>query len=166
MATMTFGLLGCSDDDEDINMLTDRIVAIENGQVQSLVYVPTTTDGRITIPEGTASQPVVITYMVQPVAMATTMAANRELLAFVVEEGLTTRAASQTATLTVSSISADHDGRLSIIAKSNGFQADRGYAIALNWNSAPFSYSSAYTLVRIKGNVALHDNDEDQNNAE
>ena len=122
--------------------------AVKN-RLQSMVYVPDYVDGKMTITAGEATT-AVVTYAVKPAAVATFMAENKDKLAFVVEDGLqTTRAASTSATLTISSVTANGE-RLTITATANGFVGGQGYAVALDFGDGTSDYRSAYTPVWVK----------------
>lgn len=110
-------------------------------RVQSIVYVPDYLDGQIgVVSNGTAQT---LRYQVKPAAVATYLAAHTDAMKFVGEDVKVTRAASS-ASLTIASATAS-DGLLSLSVTPSGFEAQKGYAFALDMEAEGSSYRTAYT---------------------
>lgn len=166
LAVALIGLQGCKDKDDDIEVPIEPDPTEDFQPVQSMTYVSTTADEHIVIPEGSDPQSVVIAYQVQPTGMATVMAAHQELLSFTIEEVLTNPVPSTSASLPVLTVTADAEGLLLVTTTPAGFETVNNYAVALHWDNSPYSYTTDFTPVRIKFTIPLHDQGEEQGNAE
>jgi len=112
--------------------------------LQSIVYVPTHNDGKISI-EGST---VTINYKVMPKSMAVLIkdqvSSGKDILKLV-PLAVQTRVANPTLTINKSNIAGFNDGTLCITASVSGFEADKNYAIALELDDGNTMYSTAYS---------------------
>lgn len=109
-------------------------------RVQSIVFVPDYFDNQIGVKN---DEDMVIRYQVKPAAIATWLAEHQDAMQLVGEEVITTRSAS--ATLAISSVRSDADGMFTLMVKPTGFEAQQGYAFALDVEADGSSYRTAYT---------------------
>lgn len=109
-------------------------------RVQSIVYVPDYFDGQIGVRN---DEEQTIRYQVKPAVVATYLADNREAMMLVGEEVKTTRA--DGAGIAITGASATRSGALILSVKPTGFEAQQGYAFALDIEADGSSYRTAYT---------------------
>jgi hypothetical protein len=109
-------------------------------RVQSIVYVPDYFDGQIGVRN---DEEQTIRYQVKPAVVATYLAENREAMMLVGEEVKTTRA--DGAGIAITGASATRSGALILSVKPTGFEAQLGYAFALDIEADGSSYRTAYT---------------------
>lgn len=109
-------------------------------RVQSIVYVPDYFDGQIGVRN---DEEQTIRYQVKPAVVATYLADNREAMMLVGEEVKTTRA--DGAGIAITGASATRSGALILSVKPTGFEAQLGYAFALDIEADGSSYRTAYT---------------------
>lgn len=113
-------------------------------RVQSIVYIPDYLDGMMTLRDGV---PTTVRCRVMPEVVASALANDyASTLSFVSEEVAITRAAGS-ASLTISNVVDEGNGRLAITVTPNGLEATRGYAFALQMNDGTSMYSTTYTPV-------------------
>lgn len=157
LAALTVGpLSSCTDYDDDIAVLAARQDSLAVRQdslearlnhlslsdlIQSVVYVPDYSDGRIALVDGLTTT---ITYNVRPASVAQSLADNVGCLAFVGKEVLTR---ADTAMLTIVSARATADGDLRLAVVHTGFVGGRDYAVALDIADGASQYRTAYTPV-------------------
>lgn len=150
----------CNNYDDDIDRLNEKInnlnetinnqsetinnqtTIINNlaDKVESVVYVPDFFDGMIGVTNGQEQN---LRYQVRPVELATELASNPAALSLIGEDVAVTRGTS--AGFSISSAAATADGILQLRVKPEGFEAQKGYAFALNIQAADGSYTSPYT---------------------
>ena len=109
-------------------------------RVQSIVYVPDYFDGQIGVRN---DEEQTIRYQVKPAVVATYLADNRDAMMLVGEEVKTTRA--DGAGIDITGASATRSGALILSVKPTGFEAQLGYAFALDIEADGSSYRTAYT---------------------
>lgn len=121
-------------------------------RIQSLVYMPDYTDGKMTISDVDGAT-ATLRYMVKPAVLATYMGNHAEMLHFTLHDGLNNRRAAAGATLTINGVNSSVDGDNGIVtieAESAGFKASEGYAVALCFNDGASDYITAFTPVWVK----------------
>lgn len=111
-------------------------------RVQSIVYVPDYFDGQIGVVKNNTAQ--TVKYQVKPVAVAKYLAEHKEAMKFVGEDVTVTRAASS-ASFAVTDAAASNDGLLTLTVTPSGFEAQKGYAFALDMEAEGSSYRTTYT---------------------
>ena len=109
-------------------------------RLQSMVYIPDYFDGQIGVTNGTAQN---LSYFVKPASVATYLAANPGSMTFVGEDVAVTRAT--TANLTINNVTHDGNGLLTLNVTPTGFEAQAGYAFALDIEADGSSYRTTYT---------------------
>ena len=111
-------------------------------QLQSLVYVPDYSDGKITV-DGTT--PFTITYKVKPAALSAVI--TKEMLSLIGEQ-VTTRSTT-TAQLTINSVT-DNTGAISLNVTPSGFDGSKSYAFALELKDDISDYLTVFTPIYVK----------------
>ena len=109
-------------------------------RLQSMVYIPDYFDGQIGVINNTAQT---LSYFVKPAAVATYLAAHTDAMKFVGEDVAVTRATK--ASLTINSATHDGNGLLTLNVTPAGFEAQAGYAFALDIEADGSSYRTTYT---------------------
>lgn len=144
--TVTFTL---TDGTQIVAPYYDNFKAVRD-RLQSLVYIPDYSDGKMTIPDGNGT--VSLRYAVRPAAIAAYMANHADQLSLSVLNGLvTTRAASASLSITgVKSAVSDGTGIFTLTVASSGFSASDGYAVALSFSDGTSDYMTGYTPVWVK----------------
>lgn len=109
-------------------------------RVQSIVYLPDYFDARIGV-KNDAEQ--TIRYQVKPEVVATYLADHSDALMLVGDEVALTR--SDVASFAITKAEATRSGTLSLTVTPTGFEAQKGYAFALDIEADGSSYRTAYT---------------------
>ena len=109
-------------------------------RVQSIVYLPDFFDAQIGV-QNDAEQ--TIRYQVKPEVVATYLADNRDAMQLVGNEVEMTR--TDGAGFAITGASATRNGTLSLTVTPTGFEAQKGYAFALDIEADGSSYRTAYT---------------------
>ena len=124
---------------ETINNQTTIINNLSD-MIESIVYVPDYFDGKIGVTNG---QELNLRYQVRPASLASVLANNTGLMSLIGEDVAITRGTS--ASLTISSAAATPEGILQLRVKPAGFEAQKGYAFALDVTAEDGSFTSPYT---------------------
>lgn len=164
MLTLT---TACSKDTTDDQ---DAVSLLIDGNLQSVAYISTYSDGSIALING---QQATLNYQVYPATAAQTIASQyANLLKLIVNKPLTEATPPYIAlsangpTLTIEHVAATAEGELTLDVSHTGFESGQSYVTALELTGSQLKFQSAYVATRLITPFAISEEDLSQTLAE